>query len=55
MVILTSIFVAEIEDRRGVAEPREDEHLLASDKSAFEGMRELISMYEGKNRAEPIE
>lgn len=55
MVVVTSIFVAEIKDRLGDAELLEEEQLLSNDRSSPEGMRELISMYEGKNRIEPIE
>ena len=29
--------------------------LLANDKNALEGARELISLFEGKNRVEPME
>ena len=55
MVVVTSIFVAEIKGRHGIAELLEEEQLLSSDKNSLEGVRELISMYEGKNRVEPIE
>jgi len=55
MVVLTSVFVAEMHGRRGSAELLDAELLLASDKSALEDVRELISMYEGKNRVEPME
>lgn len=55
MVVVTSVFVAEIKGGRDVAEFSGDELLLGSDKSALEDVRELISMYEGKNRVEPME
>lgn len=55
MVVLTSIFVAEIKGPHAIPELLEDELLLASDKNALEGVRELVSMYEGKNRIEPID
>jgi hypothetical protein len=55
MVVLTSVFVAEIKDRRDVAESLEDDLLPGDAKSALEDVRELISMYEGKNRVEPME
>ena len=57
MVVLTSIFVAEIKsagllDRK----PAHDDMRLEVRKSALEETgRELISMYEGKNRVEPME
>ena len=55
MVVLTSVFVAEIKGGREVAGLRGDDLLLGNEKSALEDMRELISMYEGKNRVEPME
>ena len=55
MVVLTSVFVAEIRDAQAAEELLERELHHASDKSALDGVRELISMYEGKNRVEPIE
>jgi hypothetical protein len=55
MVVLTSVFVAEIKRGLYVAELRGDELLAANEKSALEDVRELISMYEGKNRVEPME
>lgn len=60
MVVLTSIFVAEIRGRRGstellAAELFEDKRLPNEDSSALEDMRELIGMYEGKNRVQPME
>ena len=55
MVILTSVFVAEVKSQPGAAQLLEQEVLFANDKSALEGVRELVSMYEGKNRVEPIE
>ena len=55
MVVLTSIFVAEVKGRRDVAEPLNDELLFMKGKSSLEDVRELISMYEGKNRVEPME
>jgi len=59
MVVLTSIFVAEIRGRRGstellAAELFEDKR-PNEDSSALEDMRELIGMYEGKNRVQPME
>jgi len=55
MVILTSVFVAEMKGRPDAAELLQDEFLFVNDKSALENVRELVSMYEGKNRVEPIE
>ncbi|WP_162601821.1 hypothetical protein [Occallatibacter savannae] len=55
MVVLTSVFVAEIKGPRAIPELLEDEFLLADDKSALQDVRELVSMYEGKNRIEPID
>jgi len=55
MVVLTSVFVAEIKGGREVAGLPGDDLPLGNKKSALEDMRELISMYEGKNRVEPME
>jgi hypothetical protein len=55
MLVLTSIFIAEIKSHESASEPRNNEVVLARDESAFEGARELISMYEGKNRVDPID
>ncbi len=55
MVILTSVFVAEIKGRSDAAELLEEKVLFGNDKSALEDVRELVSMYEGKNRVEPME
>jgi hypothetical protein len=55
MVVLTSVFVAEIKGRQSFAELLEEEFLLSNEKGALENARELISVYEGKNRVEPIE
>lgn len=55
MVILTSVFVAEMKGRPDVAELLQEELLFGNDRSALEDVRELVSMYEGKNRVEPIE
>ena len=55
MVVLTSVFVAEIRGGREVAGLPGDDLPLGNKKSALEDMRELISMYEGKNRVEPME
>jgi hypothetical protein len=58
MVIITSIFVAEIEVRpgRNGTGPVEWDLSVEERRSALEEMgRELIGMYEGKNRVEPIE
>jgi hypothetical protein len=55
MVVLTSVFVAEIRGRKSFAELLEEEFLLSNEKGALEDARELISVYEGKNRVEPID
>jgi hypothetical protein len=59
MVVITSIFVAEVENR---LLPGSRETLQFEDLPVEEGRsnmrdtaRELISMYEGKNRVEPFE
>lgn len=55
MVVLTSVFVAQISGGRAATELLEHKVLHAADKSDLEDVRELISMYEGKNRVEPME
>jgi hypothetical protein len=55
MVVLTSVFVAEIKGGQSSAGLLEKESLLSSEQGALEETRELISMYEGKNRVEPME
>ena len=55
MVVLTSVFVAEMQGRRAIPELLESELLLSGDKNSLEDVRELVSMYEGKNRIEPID
>jgi hypothetical protein len=61
MVVITSIFVVEIEDR---IRPDNSDHIEVLEldlscpdrrKALEESGRELISMYEGKNRVEPME
>lgn len=63
MVVITSIFVAEVEGqlRSGVPEttnhdlPYEDLPVEEGKSMLRDTARELISMYEGKNRVEPME
>lgn len=58
MVVVTSIFVAEIKSsmRPGDADPMDRGLPIAERANAFEETpRELISLYEGKNRVEPME
>jgi hypothetical protein len=52
MVVITSIFVAELNSNEPL-----DEHVPVAERvnSLEETARELISLYEGKNRVEPIE
>ncbi|MBS1804930.1 MAG: hypothetical protein JST28_16350 [Acidobacteria bacterium] len=57
MVVITSIFVAEIEPAalRNRKMPYEELSLEQQGNVLEESGRELISMYEGKNRVEPME
>ena len=58
MLVITSIFVAETTARlqSGVTESVEwDLTISERGKVLEESGRELISMYEGKNRVEPLE
>ena len=63
MVVITSIFVAEVEGRHrpGGSEtmnrdlPYEDLPVEEGRGMLTDTARELISMYEGKNRVEPME
>lgn len=57
MVVITSIFVAEIKSGAKLNRQRSYEELSQEERSTIleESGRELISMYEGKNRVEPIE
>ena len=57
MVVITSVFVAEIKSAALLDRKRTYEDLPFEErKSALEEAgRELISMYEGKNRVEPLE
>jgi hypothetical protein len=63
MVVITSIFVAEVESRLRPGGPKAlNCDLSYEDLPVEEGRsilrdtaRELISMYEGKNRVEPME
>lgn len=52
MVVITSIFVAELNSKEPL-----DEHLPTAERvnNLEETERELISLYEGKNRVEPID
>jgi hypothetical protein len=52
MVVITSVFVAELNRTDAL-----DERLPVAEQvnSLEEAARELISLYEGKNRVEPIE
>ncbi len=55
MIVVTSIFVAEIKGFQNTEELLDEQMLPANDKNALQDARELISLYEGKNRVEPIE
>jgi len=58
MVVITSIFVAQITDRfrQGGTESIEWDLTLEERESVLaESGRELISMFEGRNRVEPME
>jgi len=58
MVVITSIFVAEITDRlrpSNTGSIEWDLTLEKREKVLGESGRELIGMYEGKNRLEPME
>ena len=58
MVVITSIFVAEIKGRlrSESAEPLEWDLSVPERRNALDkAPRELISLFEGKNRVEPIE
>jgi hypothetical protein len=52
MVVITSVFVAEVNSKESL-----DDHLPIAERvnSPEEFERELISLYEGKNRIEPLE
>lgn len=52
MVVITSIFVAEVNSKEQL-----DEQVPVAERvnSLEEAARELISLYEGKNRVEPME
>ena len=55
MVVVTSIFVAEIKGHTGFPQTRDEQLLIGDELNALEDARELISLYEGKNRVEPME
>ena len=57
MVVITSVFVAEIKSGVKLNRQRSYEEQSLEERGAIleESGRELISMYEGKNRVEPIE
>ena len=57
MVVITSIFVSEIRSGGTPKRQRPYEELSLEERGSFleESARELISMYEGKNRVEPME
>ena len=57
MVVLTSIFIAEIKSSASFDRKRECEDLQLEERKSVleEAKRELIGMYQGKNRVEPME
>ena len=57
MVVITSIFVAEIKNGTKLSRQRSYVELSLEERGTFleESARELISMYEGKNCVEPME
>jgi hypothetical protein len=57
MIVLTSIFVAEIKSAASLSRKLAYDELPFEERKSVleESGRELISMYEGKNRVEPME
>ena len=57
MIVLTSIFVAEIKSTASLSRKLTYDELPFKERKSVleESGRELISMYEGKNRVEPME